>query len=32
MTSAIAVDGAPLRGPRRWLAVWICAVLQTQAL
>jgi glycine betaine/proline transport system permease protein len=32
MTSAIAVDGAPLLGPRRWLAVWICALLLTLAL
>ena len=32
MTAAAAFDGALLIGPRRWLVVWICALLLTLAL
>jgi len=32
MTAAAAIDGALPAGPRRWLAVWACALLLTLAL
>ena len=32
MTAAATLDGALLVGPRRWLVVWVCALLLTLAL
>ena len=32
MTAAAAIDGALPAGPRRWLAIWACALLLTLAL
>ena len=32
MTAAATIDGALPAGPRRWLAIWACALLLTLAL